>query len=240
MVLGGGGGVDGLEVALAANALNQSRGSVGVTVKPGEGYLGFDRMATPAELRALAERMNTGGVSLLMVRGANPVFTLPKSVAFAAAMAKVPFKISFSSYPDETSELADLILPDHHSLEQWGDAEPVKGTISLQQPAMDPVFDTRATADVLIAVAKRDPGSAARYPMADYRSWLTNRFAGGASGLSAALPRGIAPGSLAEAIAARPVPPVRAGRPLDQSSGNMYLVVYPHPLIGEGRGANKP
>jgi anaerobic selenocysteine-containing dehydrogenase/Fe-S-cluster-containing dehydrogenase component len=240
MVLGGGGGVDGLEVALAASALNQSRGSVGVTIKPGEGYLGFDRMATPAELRALAERMNTGGVSLLMVRGANPVFTLPKSVAFAAAMAKVPFKVSFSSYPDETSELADLILPDHHSLEQWGDAEPVRGTISLQQPAMDPVFDTRATADVLIAVAKRDPGSAARYPMADYRSWLTSRFAGGASGLSAALPRGIAAGSLSESTAARPVPPVRAGRPIDQSSGNMYLVVYAHPLIGDGRGANKP
>ncbi len=208
MVLAGGGGVDGLELVLAANALNQSRGNVGVTIKPGEGYLGFDRMASPAELRALADRMNSGGVSLLMVRGANPAFTLPKSVGFAAAMAKVPFKVSFSSYPDETSELADLILPDHHSLEQWGDAEPVRGTISLQQPAMDPVFDTRATSDVLIAVAKRDPGSAARYPMADYRSWLISRFPGGAAGLSAALPRGIAAGSLGESTA-----PVAPGDP---------------------------
>ena len=155
MVVAGSGGSDGLELALAANALNQSKGNVGVTIKPNEGYLGFDRMATPAELRALAERMNSGGVSLLMVRGANPGFTLPKSVGFAAAMAKVPFKVSFSSYPDETSELADLILPDHHSLEQWGDAEPIRGTISLQQPAMDPVFDTRATSDVLIATAKK-------------------------------------------------------------------------------------
>ena len=240
MVLAGGGGVDGLELVLAANALNQSRGNVGVTIKPGEGYLGFDRMATPAELRALGERMNSGGVSLLMVRGANPAFTLPKSVGFAAAMVRVPFKVSFSSYPDETSELADLILPDHHSLEQWGDAEPVRGTISLQQPTMDPVFDTRATSDVLIDVAKRDPGSAARYPIADYRSWLMSRFPGGAAGLSAALPRGFAAGSLGESTAPRPVPPVRVGTPIDQSSGNMYLVVYPHPLIGDGRGANKP
>jgi molybdopterin-containing oxidoreductase family iron-sulfur binding subunit len=121
MVISGGGSADGLEVALAANALNQSRGNVGVTIKPNEGYLGFDRMASPAEVRALAERMNGGGVSLLMVRAANPAFTLPKSVGFAAAMAKVPFKVSFSSYPDETSELADLILPDHHSLEQLAD-----------------------------------------------------------------------------------------------------------------------
>ena len=240
MVIAGGGGADGLEVALAANALNQSRGNVGVTIKPNEGYLGFDRMASPAEVRALAERMNSGGVSLLMVRGANPAFTLPKSVGFAAAMAKVPFKVSFSSYPDETSELADLILPDHHSLEQWGDAEPVRGTISLQQPTMDPVFDTRATSDVLIAVAKRDPGSAARYQMADYRSWLISRFPGGATGLAAALPRGVASGSLGEPTTARTVPAVSAAAPIEQSSGNMYLVVYQHPFLGDGRGANKP
>src|SRR5206468_2310201 len=194
MVLAGGGGSDGFEVALAVNALNQAHG--GASVKPAEGYLGFDRMASPAELRALAARMNSGGVSLLMVRGANPVFTLPRTVGFAEAMAKVPFKVSFSSYPDETTELADLILPDHHSLEQWGDAEPVRGTISLQQPAMDPVFDTRATSDVLIAIARKDPGAAARYPMPDYRTWLTNRFPGGAAGLAAALPRGIAAGLL--------------------------------------------
>ncbi|MEO8579499.1 MAG: 4Fe-4S dicluster domain-containing protein [Gemmatimonadales bacterium] len=240
MVLAGGGGSDGLDVALAVNALNQSQGNVGVTIKPSEGYLGFDRMASPAELRVLADRMNSGGVSLVMVRGANPAFTLPKSVGFAAAMAKVPFTVSFSSYPDETTAHANLILPDHHSLEQWGDAEPVRGTISLQQPTMDPVFDTRATSDVLIAVAKKDPASAARYPAADYRSWLISRFPGGAAGLAAALPRGIASGSLGEPTTARPVPAVRAAPLIEQSSGNMYLVVYQHPFLGDGRGANKP
>ncbi|HEY5023304.1 MAG TPA: molybdopterin-dependent oxidoreductase, partial [Gemmatimonadaceae bacterium] len=45
MVLAGGGGADALELALAANGLNQSQGNVGVTIKPNEGYLGFDRMA---------------------------------------------------------------------------------------------------------------------------------------------------------------------------------------------------
>src|SRR5204863_891487 len=79
-----------------------------------------------------------------------------------------------------------------------------------------------------------------RYPVADYRSWLIGRFTGGASGLTAALPRGITPGSLGETSTPRPVPPVRALAPIDQSSGNMYLVVYPHPFLGDGRGANKP
>jgi len=240
MVIAGGGGSNGLEVALAANALNQSQGNVGVTIKPTEGYLGFDGMASPAELRALASRMNAGGVSLLMVRGANPAFSLPKSVGFADAMTKVPFKVSFSTYPDDTSELADLILPDHHALEQWGDAEPVRGTISLQQPTMDPVFDTRATSDVLIALAKKDPSAAARYPAPDYRSWLISRFAGGAAGLKTALPRGMVAGTLGASPAARAIPAVWAGKPIEQSSGNMYLVVYTHPFLSDGRGANKP
>src|SRR5687768_13911578 len=154
--------------------------------------------------RAAAERMNAGGVQLLMVRGANPVFTLPKAVGFKEAMAKVPFKVSFSSYPDETSELADLILPDHHPLESWGDAEPVRGTLSLQQPAMDPVFDTRQTADVLIAVARQDPAAAARAPFAAYRDWLLARLPGGAAAVTAALPRGTMPGT-ALAVTAAPL-----------------------------------
>jgi molybdopterin-containing oxidoreductase family iron-sulfur binding subunit len=240
MVLAGGGGSTALELALAVGALNQSRGNVGVTIKPADGYLGFEGMSAPAELRAAAERMNSGGVPLLMVRGANPVFSLPRAVGFGAAMARVPFKVSFSSYPDETSELADLILPDHHPLEQWGDAEPVRGTVSLQQPTMDPVFDTRATSDVLIALAKRDPSAAARYPLPDYRSWLTSRFPGGPTALTASLPRALASGSLGGSATARPIPASRIPAAIEQSSGNMFLVVYPHPLIGDGRGANKP
>ena len=86
---------------------------------------------------------------------------MPKSARFAEAFAKVGFKVSFSMYPDETAELCDLILPDLHSLESWGDAEAGRGMISMQQPAMEPVFSgTRATADVLIALAKKDPAAA--------------------------------------------------------------------------------
>jgi molybdopterin-containing oxidoreductase family iron-sulfur binding subunit len=76
--------------------------------------------------------------------------------------------------------------------------------------------------------------------MADYRSWLISRFPGGATGLAAALPRGFASGSLGEPTTARTIPAVRAAAPIEQSSGNMYLVVYQHPFLGDGRGANKP
>ncbi len=235
LVLAGGRGGSASELASAAAALNS--GNAGGAMDAGKSLLGFEGIAGVAELRAVAERMKAGAVSLLMVRGANPVYTLPRSYGFAEGMAKVPFKISFSSVPDDTTSLADLILPDNHSLESWGDAEPVKGVLSLQQPAMDPVFDTRATADVLIAVSRATAAGA--YPVQDYRSWLIGRFPGGAAALTSALPKGFTSGSAGGTRASSAFSPI-AGPTAEQSSGNMYLLVYPHPVLGDGRGANKP
>jgi anaerobic selenocysteine-containing dehydrogenase/Fe-S-cluster-containing dehydrogenase component len=241
MILAGTRGANALDIALAATALNQSLGNVGTTVRPGDGYAGFDGIARFDTLLSVTEQMRSGGVPLVFVRGANPAYHMPAQARFAEAFARVPFKVSFSSYPDETSELCDLILPDLHPLEQWGDAEPIRGTLSLQQPATDPVFaDTRATADVLIQIAKRDPALAARYPYDDYRGWLIARFPGGAPAVAAALARGIAPGSAA--ARAVPPPPTPAPRPAPALTpqGEFSLVTYPSPVLGDGRGANKP
>ena len=163
-MLAGGTGPDALEVGNAAARLNQSLGGVGVTVRPDQAYTGMEGAATHRDIRAIADRMRTGQVSFLMVRGVNPAFDTPKSAGFAEAMARVPFKVSFSTVPDETTMLCDLVLPDHHALESWGDAQPVRDTIALRQPVMEPVFLTRQTGDVLLQVAK---GDAALAPLTD-------------------------------------------------------------------------
>ncbi len=226
MVVAGGSSPRGMELCLAANALNQAAGG-SATIDPNDVINGFEGSDSPSQLRVVAQRMQAGAVPLLITRGVNPVYTMPKSFGFAAAMAKVPFKVSFSSIPDETSALADLVLPDNHSLESWGDAEPVRGTLSLQQPVMDPVFDTRATADVLASLAT---------PGATYRDIMIGRFAGGATGLAAALPRGISSGTASVPLP-RVAPAPVVGQP---GSGDFFLMVYPSPLLGTGDGANKP
>ena len=69
----------------------------------------------------------------------------------------VPFKVSFASATDETAVLADLVLPDRHFLESWGDASFQDGQWTLQQPAMQPVphFDGRQTGDLILSLASR-------------------------------------------------------------------------------------
>ncbi|MGZ8414580.1 MAG: molybdopterin-dependent oxidoreductase [Gemmatirosa sp.] len=241
MVLAGSTDATAQEAAAAAAARNRRAGAVGTTIRPDQAIGGYDRLNSYADLRALVERMNAGQVSLAFVRGANPAYSTPRGLGFAAAFAKVPFKVSFSSYPDETSELCDLILPDHHPLESWGDAEAGPGLIALQQATMEAVFDTRQTADVLIALARADQTTASRYPVRTYREWIMAR-SGGAAAWTAALPRGLASGAvLASTAPARGALQLRPAQPLAAPTGDqMTLVVYPSPVLGDGRGANKP
>ena len=234
LILAGDTDANATATAVAANEMNKALGNVGQTVKPGEGSQAYDGLASHAALRDAGERMAAGKVSFALVRGANPVHSMPGGAKFAEAFAKVPFKVSFSSYPDDTTQLCDLVLPDNHSLESWGDAEPVKGTLSLQQPTMDPVFNTRATADVLIAVAKADASMAGKYPT-DYRAYIAGRL-GGNTALAAALSTAVTRGSSANAPTPKSVSPKSGGG----GTGEYFLQVYTSPVVGDGRGANKP
>ncbi|MFN9215027.1 MAG: molybdopterin-dependent oxidoreductase, partial [Gemmatimonadota bacterium] len=144
------------DIAVAVAELNKANGSVGTTIKPAQATGSFDRLATFSDLRAAIEKMAAGQVPLAFIRNVNLAYALPAPLKAGEALAKVAFKVAFTNVPDETAAMADLVLPDHHALEAWGDAAAPGNQIALQQPAMEPVFDTRATADVLIAVAKAD------------------------------------------------------------------------------------
>jgi molybdopterin-containing oxidoreductase family iron-sulfur binding subunit len=235
-------GENALDVALAVAEINKAGGAVGVTIKPAMPITAFDGIVHADRVMAAVEQMRGGSVGIAFFRGVNPVYALPKSANVADALKKVPMRVSFSLYPDETTELCNLIIPDLHSLETWGDAEPLRGTIGLQQPAMDPVFPTLkgGTADAMIAVGKKDVANAAKFPAADYRTWLISTLPGGAAALGAALPKALMNGSLpARTVAA--AAPVAARPAAPASTGDFFLVTYAHPLLGaDGRGANKP
>ena len=99
--------------------------------------------------------MASGQVGVVLVHGANPAYSLPAGAGFQEAFDQVPFKVSFASAMDETAAMADLIMPDRHFLESWGDARPRPGVHTVQQPVMQavPHFDSKQTGDALLAVA---------------------------------------------------------------------------------------
>jgi anaerobic selenocysteine-containing dehydrogenase len=160
---------NGLFSALAVNALNSLLGSVG---EPGGmSFMPQITASAPAsrardsELRGwnqVAAAILTAdrpSVQMLLVDGANPVFAAPPAWRSRDALLKVPFIASFGSFIDETSVLADLILPDHSFLESWVEGRPEAGAAvavaTLAAPAVRPLHNTRAMPDLLLQVAGR-------------------------------------------------------------------------------------
>lgn len=129
----------------------------------------------------LPERIGRGEpypIDTLFLYYTNPLFSIPESEKFRATMEKVPFIVSFSPFMDETTEFADLVLPDGTYFERWQDDSPEPGPglpmFGLRSPVLSsPLHDVRETGDVLIQIAKGLGGSMARsFPWKDMQETL--------------------------------------------------------------------
>ena len=229
---------NGAEIAAAVNILNYVAGSVGSLVKFGAD-LAAGSTNSFGDIAALTDDMAAGKVALLFVHGTNPAHSLPG--AFQQALGKVGYKVSFSSFMDETTAACDMILPDHHPLEQWADSRPRAGVTAFQQPVVQPVFDTKQTGDVILRLAGRN-GTFLDHLQTRYRTgrgaafdqfWMETLAAGGTYG--DAPTRAV---RLATDLAAA-VPPLQQERG-SGGEDKQDVVVFPHPVLHDGRGANKP
>jgi len=139
-------------VVLAINAL---LGNVGTTLDldhPSLQKQGDDEAVT-----RLIDDMHADRIGALIVYGVNPSYDYPDAERFMAGLGRVPLVVSLADRLDETASHAHAVCPDHHFLEAWGDAEPVASVFGLAQPAIAPIFDTRAAQDSLLKWLGRTP-----------------------------------------------------------------------------------
>jgi len=234
---------NGAEIVAAVNILNYVAGSVGKTVKFGanlaQGGAGSFR-----DLSALVADLSAGKVALLVTHAVNPAYSV---AGFTAAAAKA-YRVAFTTMLDETAGAADLVLPDLHPLEQWGDTRPRAGVFALLQPAMQPVqAGARAAGDVIARLAGR-PGVFKDYLRDKWKAvrarhgggggeddfWAQAVQHGGVYGDAPVTAAHLGPDA-ARIFAGAAAAPVLAG---DQ--GDVPVIVYPHYALFDGRGADKP
>jgi anaerobic selenocysteine-containing dehydrogenase len=262
--LGATNGVENGQAILALNVLAENLG------KPGGVFLtptlpvyeaNPTIPSTFKEIENLVGLMNSGKIQVLFIHGTNPVHELPKSLGFSEALAKVPKVISFASFPDETSRQADTVFPDHTGLESWGYQKIVTGgdrpVISGGQPVVAPLYNTKASADVMLAAVQSIGGNLAKaIPYKDEVEFLQNAIKklllqqgyfsapdsptfwarwlqyGGWWNATAGLGAPSAPSVLSQPLE---VPP-----PDSSGDGGYFLFPFPSPLLSDGSGANKP
>lgn len=167
LAIGGGAAANhsnGVDMLVAVNVLNYLAGNVGreggllFNPQPA-GTVSRPHQASYRSMLELAEAAQQGEIDVLIINGTNPVFTLPAAAEFREALDAIPLVVSLSSFFDETTVLADLILPSNSYLESWGDNFPEAGVGfrvgAVSQPVVSPLYNTRATGDIILSLAQR-------------------------------------------------------------------------------------
>ena len=153
------------EAHVAAHLLNAMLGSGGVELGPAE------PLASRRDLALAAQEMASGTYAAAILWDVNPALAFPQAAAWKDAFAKVPFRSWIGLIEDESSAQCDLILPENHWLESWGDFGfgPI---VTLQQPTIGTLYDTRQGEDILLAGIRSLGVEAA----SDYHSYMQARW----------------------------------------------------------------
>lgn len=220
------------EVHQLAFQLNSLLGNVGQTVRFIESPEATAGMATISDLVA---DLKGGKVKVLWFNNTNPAYNAPGNLKFAEVLeaAKSVAKIHHGLYVDETAELCDWHLPMTHGLEAWGDARGHDGTVSIAQPIIAPLFDSRSDIEVLSGLLGELKGG---YDLV--RETLQSKgFGGGAfeKAWREAVHAGTIPNSASAAIA---MAGGAASLPAPVASKGMEVTFVADPTIFDGRFAN--
>ncbi len=153
------------EAHLAAHLLNAMLGSEAVDLRAAE------PLASCRDLESAARDMASGQCAAAILWDVNPALAFPRAAEWRDAFTKVPFRAWIGLIEDESSAQCDLVLPENHWLESWDDFGfgPI---VTLRQPTIGTLYDTRQGEDILLAGMKSLGVRAAN----DYHSYLQARW----------------------------------------------------------------
>ncbi len=142
-------GSQSVEEQLLCNRINDLLGGYGRVLEID--HPSQQRRGSDSALEELIREIESGAVDLLVISGVNPVYDLPMGEALGQALDRLPMVVALSSHRDETTAHSEIVCPSSHALESWRDAEPIVGTLTLTQPVIRPVFQSRTQAECLAA-----------------------------------------------------------------------------------------
>lgn len=102
------------------------------------------------DLELLVQKMKSGNVGAVIHLDSNPVYHFAEDLGYKNALENVGLIVSLSERENETTHLSNYVLPINHNFESWGDAKVRTEIISLQQPVIEPINDTRQKEAILL------------------------------------------------------------------------------------------
>ena len=134
-----------------AHAMNSALGNVGQTVFHTE-PLEANPVDQRQSLQELLNDIDGGRVELLVIVGGNPVYNTPADLKLNQdRMFKVKTRVHLSMHRDETSELCHWHIPESHFLEAWSDTRAYDGTVTIVQPLIQPLYQSKSAHEFVAA-----------------------------------------------------------------------------------------
>src|SRR5688500_5325374 len=132
-----------------AHAINGALGNAGQTVVYADPFTPSEKTQVE-QLRELIADIDAGRVKMLVILEANPVYDTPADLKLNVdRMNKVPLRIHLGMHLDETGELCHWHVSEKHYLETWSDTRAYDGTVSVIQPLVEPLYDSRSVHEVV-------------------------------------------------------------------------------------------
>ena len=164
-------------VHVAVNLLNEALGNSAM-FRSDSSAVAINKNSSLQELESLVEKMISGNVAAVIHFDCNPVYHFAEDIGYKDALGKAGLVVSLSERENETTYLSKYVLPINHNFESWGDAKTRTGSISLQQPVIAPLNDTRQKEAVLLTWISGKPETFNENLFHDYliKNWENSIF----------------------------------------------------------------
>jgi len=182
--------------------------------------------------------MNAGKVDWLVILNANPIYSVPADLEFAAAFEKAKTVAHLGSHVDETGQIAHWHIPAAHYLESWSDARAYDGTVSIVQPMIDPLYGGKTAHHILQTLLNEPMLSPYEAVRETWKSTIKGDFE---TGWRKALHAGWIEGTSSPTIPISlfiPEPSWRLKVPAPAPKDSLEIIFRPDPNIYDGRWSN--
>ena len=141
-----------------AHAMNAALGNVGTTVTYTEPFQLNAETPQVDQLRQLVSEIDGGAVKMLVILSGNPSYDTPIDLRLneERMTKKIPLRIHFGQHFNETAELCQWHVSEKHFLEMWSDTRAYDGTVSIVQPLIEPLYDSKSIHEIVQMFAKEN------------------------------------------------------------------------------------
>ncbi|MBK8946797.1 MAG: Fe-S-cluster-containing hydrogenase [Ignavibacteriae bacterium] len=132
------------------------------------GFLVNSDLTKSDEIKKFVSEAKKGNIGAVISFDANPIYDLPESLGLKEIFQNLKTTICISEVPNETSEISQYVLAANNYLESWGIHQTRNGHLSLQQPVITPLFETKQKEEIILNwLGKENP---------NYHSYILDEF----------------------------------------------------------------